>query len=97
MNIAAEFNDNICVLRPQGRVDTLTAPEVETAVTENAAKCGRLVLDMAEVDYVSSAGIRVIVRAYQVMGKDSFSLRNVSKNVMQLLKMTGFDKVLCFE
>ena len=65
MNIAAEFNDNICVLRPQGRIDTLTDPEVETAVTENAAKCGRLVLDMAEVDYVSSAGIRVIVRAYQ--------------------------------
>lgn len=97
MNITTEWNEKTCILKPEGRIDTLTSPEVGEAVRDNAAKCEKLILDLAGVDYVSSAGIRVIVGAYQTMGKDGFALRNVSKNVMQLLSMTGFDRVLTFE
>ena len=97
MDIKKEMNGNICTLSPEGRMDTLTSGELEEAVNAACAECEKLVLDMAEVDYVSSAGIRVIIQAHQTVGKDRFSLKNVSKNVMQLLAMTGFDRVLTFE
>ena len=97
MEIKKELNGNICTLRPEGRIDTLTSAELDEAVNSACSECEKLVLDMADVDYVSSAGIRVIIQAHQSVGKDGFSLKNVSKNVMQLLTMTGFDKVLVFE
>ena len=97
MEIKKEINGNTCTLIPEGRIDTLTSGELEAAVNEACKECEKLVLDMADVDYVSSAGIRVIIQAHQSVGQDCFSLKNVSKNVMQLLTMTGFDKVLVFE
>lgn len=97
MEITKEFNNGICTLKPQGRIDTLTASEVEAAVNECAGEYDKLVLDMSGVDYVSSAGIRVIIQAHQTIGKDNFTLKDVTRNVMQLLTMTGFDKVLNFE
>ena len=97
MEIKKEVNGGICILKPFGRVDTLTSGELEKEVNDCCANCDKLILDMAEVDYVSSAGIRVIIQAHQAVGKDSFALKNVSTNVMQLLTMTGFDKVLNFE
>lgn len=97
MEIKKELNDGICTLKPIGRVDTLTSGELEKAVNDCLSECNKIVLDMAEVDYVSSAGIRVIIQAHQSVGKDAFVLKNVSRNVMQLLTMTGFDKVLNFE
>ena len=97
MVIKKEINGKTCTLMPEGRIDTLTSGELESAVNSAYGECEKLVLDMAAVDYVSSAGIRVIIQAHQTVGKDCFSLKNVSKNVMQLLTMTGFDKVLNFE
>ena len=97
MEIKKEINGNICTLIPEGRIDTLTSGELESAVNEAYGECEKLVLDMAQVDYVSSAGIRVIVQAHQTVGGERFSLKNVSRNVMQLFTMTGFDKVLVFE
>ncbi len=97
MEIKKEMVDNICTLAPEGRIDTLTSGELENAVNDCVGKCEKLVLDMAKVDYVSSAGIRVIIQVHQAAGQNGFSLKNVSQNVMQLLTMTGFDKVLVFE
>ena len=97
MEIKKEVNGGICILKPFGRIDTLTSGELEKEVNDCYASCDKLVLDMSEVDYVSSAGIRVIIQAHQTVGKDRFALKNVSRNVMQLLTMTGFDRVLNFE
>ena len=97
MEITKEMNGSTCTLKPQGRIDTLTSAELEQAVNECAGQCEQLALDMSGVDYVSSAGIRVIIQAHQSVGKENFVLKNVSKNVMQLLTMTGFNKVLNFE
>ena len=97
MVINKEINGNVCTLLPEGRIDTLTSGELESAVNEAYGECEKLVIDMAKVDYVSSAGIRVIIQAHQTVGGERFSLKNVSRNVMQLFTMTGFDKVLMFE
>ena len=97
MEIRKEIVDGVCTLAPVGRIDTLTSADLESAVAEAAGECEKLVLDMSAVDYVSSAGIRVIIQAHRTAGENNFILKNVSKNVFQLLAMTGFDKVLKFE
>lgn len=97
MEIKKELIDGVCTLAPEGRVDTLTSGDLEQAVMQAAAECEKIVLDMAAVDYVSSAGIRVIIQAHRTAGDGNFILKNVAKNVYQLFAMTGFDKVLNFE
>ena len=96
MKITTNWNEKDCTFVVEGRIDTLTSGELEQAVAENANKCDKLIFDMAGVDYVSSAGIRVIIQAHQNIGKENFILKNVPANVMELFKMTGFEKVLNF-
>lgn len=97
MEIKTQVMENSYVVAPQGRIDTLTSEEVEAALNACPNECENVVLDMAAVDYVSSAGIRVIIQAHQKYGKEHFCVKSVSKNVKQLLTMTGFDRVLNFE
>ena len=97
MKIDVKWEDKKCTLLIEGRIDTMTSAELEQCVAENAQKCEKMVMDLAHVDYVSSAGIRVIVQAHQTLGKENFVLKSVPANVMELLKMTGFTKVLSFE
>ena len=97
MNITKQWNEKECTFVIEGRIDTLTSGELESAVNEVCDSCEKLVLDMAGVDYVSSAGIRVIIQAHQTLGKENFVLKNVPGNVIELFKMTGFQKVLNFE
>ena len=97
MKINKETGDNACTLAPEGRIDTLTSAELEAAVTEALSEYGKIILDMSAVDYVSSAGIRVVIQAHRNAGENNLILKNVSKNVFQLFAMTGFDKVLNFE
>ena len=97
MTITTNWNNKDCTLLIEGRIDTLTSKELEEKVTEVSDKCAKLTFDLEGVDYVSSAGIRVVVQAHQMLGKENFSLKNVPANVMELFKMTGFQKVLNFE
>ena len=62
-----------------------------------AQDCEKLILDLGGVDYISSAGIRVIVKARQQVGGDKFALRNITPNVTDVLKMTGFLRVITIE
>ncbi len=97
MEIKTQVIEKTYIVAPQGRIDTLTSAEVERALDACTVKCEHIILDMSAVDYVSSSGIRVIIQAHQKWGKEHFSLKSVSKNVKQLLTMTGFDKVLVFQ
>ena len=96
MKITTNQNEENVTFIIEGRIDTLTSGELETAVQEYL-ECGKpIIFDMAGVDYVSSAGIRVIIQVQQNVGKENFLLKNVPGNVMELFKMTGFQKVLNF-
>ena len=94
MKITKEKQEKTTVLIVEGDVDTLTAHELDDAASEAAKDCEKLVLDLCGVDYISSAGIRVIVKARQQVGGDRFALRNLTANVQDVLKMTGFLKVI---
>ncbi len=97
MEIKKETVDGVCILIPSGRVDANTSGELDQAVTAALGEYKKTVLDMSGIDYVSSAGIRVIIQAHRTAGGEAFVLKNVSRNVFQLLAMTGFDKILNFE
>ncbi len=98
MNITANIEDRTCTLAVEGRIDTLTAPELEQAFAENSDKCDRMIFDFAKTEYISSAGLRVILFAHREMKKkDGFVLKNLNPNVETIIKMTGFDKRICIE
>jgi anti-sigma B factor antagonist len=81
-----------------GRVDTTTAPELEAAVSEMDSKVKDLQLDMTGVEYISSAGLRVLLAAQKKMQKiGTMKLTGVCDSVMEVFEMTGFADILVIE
>ena len=91
MNVSTNENGSV-VVTPDGRLDALTSVQLEEAVnTVSEAKA--VVLDFANVDYISSAGIRQVLVTYKkalAMGAE-FSVTNAGQQVMNIFKMTGLD------
>ena len=83
----------------EGRLDTLTAPEAEEVFNQMAERFKKIVLNMAGLEYVSSAGLRTLKRLHMAMKKKNGSLvlTNVRKMVMEVFEMTGFAGLLKFE
>ena len=83
---------------PEGRLDTVTAPEFEKAVGELLSGVSDLVLDMTKITYVSSAGLRVILKLQKVMANQGqMKLIGVNETVMEVLEITGFASILHIE
>ena len=102
MTITKTTEGSNIVLSPEGRIDTVTAPELDSEVTAAIAELGSsasLVLDFANLVYISSAGLRVLLTAHKTMSKKegTFVIRNVNKNIMEICTLTGFSKILNIE
>ena len=80
----------------EGRLDTTTAPEFERFVNDNLDGVGMLVIDCANLAYISSAGLRVLLAAQKKM-KGAMKLTNVCELVMEVFEMTGFADILVIE
>ena len=95
MNINIEKENGITILTIEGRLDTTTAPELEKTINNEGESLKNLVLDFKGVDYISSAGLRVLLTAQKKMNaQGSMELRNVSEAVMDIFEMTGFAEIL---
>ena len=83
----------------EGRLDSVTAPEVEAVFHQMAERFDKLVLNLAQLDYISSAGLRSLKRLHMDMKKKSGALvlKNVRNMVMEVFEMTGFAGLLTFE
>lgn len=79
-----------------GWLDTQSAPELEAALNELAPETEALTLDLAEVEYVSSAGLRQLVAAHKKL-RGNLTLRNVSSEIRNVIRMTGLDRRLRIE
>ncbi|MBR3149076.1 MAG: STAS domain-containing protein [Eubacterium sp.] len=81
-----------------GRVDTTTAPELEKCIDENTDGVTELVLDVKDMSYTSSAGLRVLLKAQKLMNTlGTMKLINVQSDVMDILDVTGFTDILTIE
>ena len=95
MNINIEKENGKVLMKIEGRLDTTTAPELEKAINDEGNEFKNLVLDFDAVDYISSAGLRVLLSAQKKMNTQGYmELRNVSEAVMDVFEMTGFADIL---
>ncbi len=81
-----------------GRLDTTTAPQLEAALKRELGACEMLTLDFAKLEYISSAGLRVLLAAQKVMNKQGdMVIRNVNDTIMEVFEITGFSDILTIE
>lgn len=81
-----------------GRVDTTTAPALEESIKEDIETVKRLELDLANLEYISSAGLRVLLSCQKIMSKQGeMVLKNVNEVVKDILEVTGFSDILTIE
>ena len=98
MTIHIEKNNEAVTLKLEGRLDTTTAPALEKVVNELPETTKDLVLDMAGVMYISSAGLRVLLTAQKKMNKVGYmKLTGVCDAVMEVFEITGFADILVIE
>ena len=81
-----------------GRLDTTTAPDLEKELKDSIEGVKELVLDLKELEYISSAGLRVLLAAQKTMNKQgSMRLKNVNESIMEIFDITGFTDILTIE
>ena len=98
MNINTEKNGNEFIISIEGRLDTITAPELETIVRTSLEGIISLVLDFSKLEYISSAGLRVVLTAQKIMNKQGkMVIRNVNSDVHEVFDITGFSGILTIE
>lgn len=98
MMIEKIANDAVVTLNIVGRLDTSTAPALETAIDGCIAGVQELVLDCSALEYVSSAGLRVILKAQKLMNaQGSMKLTGVNETIMEVFDITGFADILTIE
>ena len=98
MTIEIKRNAEETTIKLVGRLDTITAPALDKTINEDAADAKHLVLDLEKLEYISSAGLRVILGAQKKMQKiGSMKVTNVCEEVMEVFEMTGFADILVIE
>ena len=98
MTMEIRKNAETAVIEVFGRLDTTSAPALEKAINEDIGDAKNLVLDLKGVQYISSAGLRVLLGAQKKMLKiGSMKVTNVCEAVMEVLEMTGFADILVIE
>ena len=98
MNIEKITNDKELIIKVDGRLDTVTAPELEKEVNDSVQGIEVLVFDLAGLDYISSAGLRVVLSAQKIMNaQGKMIVKNVNEAVMEIFEITGFTDVLTIE
>ena len=98
MTIEIKKNTEATIIEIVGRLDTTTAPALDKSINEDIGEVKNLILDLNGVEYISSAGLRVLLSAQKKMQKiGSMKVINVCEEVMEVFEMTGFADILVIE
>lgn len=99
MTINVNKDGAVLTVAPEGRIDSVTAPEFGETVDKNIADVKELVFDFSKLDYISSAGLRVLLSTQKTMTKQGASMKlvHVGDPIMDVLNMTGFVDILTIE
>lgn len=98
LNIKNNREDARLTVTLEGRLDTTTAPDLEKNLQESIQSVEELVMDFEKLDYISSAGLRVLLSAQKIMNKQGgMKLCHVNENIMEILEVTGFVDILTIE
>ena len=98
LKINKTSENGVACYKLEGRLDTVTAPELEAALQEGIAGVAALTLDLEKLEYISSAGLRVLLSTQKIMLKQGeLKLVNVGEAIMEILEITGFAEILTIE
>ena len=98
MTIEIKKNVEETIIKIEGRLDTITAPALDKTINEDIVDAKNLILDVKGMEYISSAGLRVLLGAQKKMQKiGSMKVINVCEEVMDVFEMTGFADILVIE
>lgn len=95
MTITKNQNGAALTLALEGRLDTITAPELEAELKKDLENVTELTLDFSKLDYISSAGLRVLLSAQKVMSRvGSMKITGANETVKEVFEVTGFSDIL---
>ena len=98
LNINKTANESALTVALAGRLDTTTAPELEAVLKESLDGVTELEIDMTALDYISSAGLRVLLSAQKTMNKQGeMKVSHVSETILEIFEVTGFSDILTIE
>ena len=98
MNIIKNVEDKKLTLAVEGRLDTTTAPELEEVVKESVEGSEELEIDFSKLEYISSAGLRVLLATQKIMSeKGSMVIKGANETVKEVFDVTGFCDILTIE
>ena len=98
MNIVKTNEGTKLTIALEGRLDTTTAPQLEAEVKGSLAGVTELVMDFSQLEYLSSAGLRVLLAAQKAMNKQgSMVIRHVNGTILEIFEVTGFIDILTIE
>ena len=98
MNIIKTLTENTLTFKLSGRLDTINAPKLEAELKPALGGVTELIFDFAEIEYISSAGLRVLLAAQKIMNKQgSMIVKNVNEAVNEVFEITGFVDILTIE
>ena len=98
LNITKNTNASELTVSLTGRLDTTTAPELEKELKASLDGVTTLVIDMSALDYISSAGLRVLLSAQKTMNKQGeMKVVHVGETIMEIFEVTGFSDILTIE
>lgn len=95
MEIVKNVNGSTCNVALEGRLDTTTAPQLEAELKSSLNGISDLVFDFSKLEYISSAGLRVLLSAQKVMNtQGTMKITNVAPEIMEVFEITGFTDIL---
>lgn len=96
MTINKKLDGSVLTMELVGRLNTSTAPELDAEIKNSVEGVSELIMDLKELEYISSAGLRVILSGSKLMTKQQgqFSVTNVRDTVKEVFEVTGFDSIL---
>ncbi len=98
MTITQQKNGTTLTLAPEGRLDTMTSPELEAVLQKSLDGVESLVLDFSGLNYISSAGLRVLLSAHKAMSaKGGMKVCHVNETIQEIFEVTGFSDILTIE
>ena len=98
MTITKNQEGGTLVVSVEGRLDTVTAPQLESEINSSLAGVTELVMDFAKLDYISSAGLRVLLSAQKKMNaQGKMVVKNINDTIKEIFEVTGFCDILTVE
>jgi len=98
MNSVKKIEGTKLEIELEGRLDTTTAPELEAEISQSIENVTELIFNFEKLEYISSAGLRVLLSAQKIMNKQgSMLVKNVDTTIMDIFEVTGFSEILTIE